>query len=178
MSWDVWELSTFWWPSWDSAGFGVPQWSCRLWKRNGRLWYPSFVFWAPADNDGIIGLPARKNSHYSQCFMHPPSSTTISSYWVTLQHTNKTLSAHNQAPTYTPNPPVSSVPGMPLPPFSSPLHPSLTVAHSHPSPLSCCTSACWKHRLNTCNYSALRGLSIWGRVWTRLLLPKSLLIPV
>lgn len=55
------------------------------------------------DNDMIKGLQQEK-SYYSQCFIHPPSSTTISSYWVTPQNTNKTLSSDHQAPTYTPNP--------------------------------------------------------------------------
>lgn len=55
------------------------------------------------DNARIIGLQ-QENSHYSQCFIHPPSSTTISPYWVTPRHTNKTLSPDHQAPTYSPNP--------------------------------------------------------------------------
>lgn len=65
------------------------------------------------DNDWIMGLQ-QENSHYTRGFVHPPSSKAISFYWVTPPHTNKTLSTNNRAPTYTSNPPVSSVTGVPL----------------------------------------------------------------
>lgn len=78
---------------------------------------PLFVFCPLLDNDGIIGLQ-QENSHYSQCFIHAPSSTTISFYWVTPQHTNKTLSSDQQAP----RPPTLLIPQctallVPPPPF-------------------------------------------------------------
>lgn len=99
--------------------------------KQGEVVIPLFVFCPLLDNARIIGFQQEK-SHYSQCFIHPPSSTTISPYWVTPQHTNKTLSSDHQAPTYTTNPPMHSVTGTPLLIAQLP-HPPLTASiKTHP----------------------------------------------
>lgn len=113
--------------------------------KQGEVVIPLFVCCPLVDNDRIIGVQ-QENSHYSQCFIHPPSSTTISSYWVTPQHTNKTLSSNHQAPTYTPNPPTHSVTGTPFFLLSYPTPLELSpLMHPCPSPSPCSTTAAWKH---------------------------------
>lgn len=144
------------WDFWGSSG------SFSFGKSLGRSWYPSLSFVPPVNNDGIIGFQ-QENSYYSQCSIYPPSSTTISSYWVTPQHTNKTLSSDHGAPTYTPNPPMHSVTGTPHlhPPLLAELpHPPLTASiKTHPfSPVPfsmLCKSSLEAHRLN--NISNYRG---------------------
>lgn len=102
--------------------------------------------------------PAR-NSHYSQCFIHPPSSTTISPYWVTPQHTNKTLSSDHQAPTYTPNPPHCTALLVPLflllsypaPPFTASMKTDAFLLFPFSPHYSCSLET---HRLNM-------GICVW-----------------
>lgn len=150
-----------------------------VFAKQGELVIPLFVFCSLVDNDRIIGLQ-QENSHYSLCFILPPSSTTISPYWVTPQHTNKTLSSDHQAPTYTLNPPMYRVTGTPLFLLSYPT-PLLTASiKTHPfSPFPFSLHYCYRwetHRLNTrSNYRdcVLVGLPIWGIVSSKLPLPKS-----
>lgn len=126
-----WFSCMFQWPSWDSMILGVPLVLLASAKQ-GEVVIPLFVCCPVADNNRII-VVQQENSHYSQCFIHPPSSTTISPYWVTPQHTNKTLSSDHQAPTYTPNLPVHSVIGTPF--FLPQLpHPPLTASINAFSP--------------------------------------------
>lgn len=147
-----WWAPLYNWPSWDSMGFLGFWWSLWLQQSKGRSWYPSLSFVLPGDNDGIIGFQ-QENSYYSRCSIHPPSRTTISPYWVTPQHTNKTLSSNHQAPTYTPNPPMYGVAGAPAassprllaqPPHPPRAAPPLKHSHSRPSPFLCSAKAALK----------------------------------